>query len=129
MAENPQKPVSLQAEVTRLKAALAEAEDKIKDLERKNNFLNNELQKRLATMRADAAAEAAEAAERARTIAEHTLKPDETLSHLALKYYGNASEKYWRLIYEANKETIGENPNRVRQGMVIKVPVLPEDMK
>jgi hypothetical protein len=24
------------------------------------------------------------------TIAEHTMKPDETLSHLALKYYGSA---------------------------------------
>jgi nucleoid-associated protein YgaU len=62
-------------------------------------------------------------------ITEHTLSSDETLSHLALKYYGHATPPYWRFIYEANKELIGDNPNRVRRGMVIKIPVLPPDFK
>ena len=62
-------------------------------------------------------------------IAEHTLTADETLSHLALKYYGHATPAYWQVIYQANKELIGDNPNRVRAGMVIKVPKLPEGFK
>jgi nucleoid-associated protein YgaU len=62
-------------------------------------------------------------------IAEHTLTAEETLSHLALKYYGHATPPYWKLIYEANKELIGDNPNRVRPGMVLKIPVLPDNMK
>lgn len=65
----------------------------------------------------------------AQFIAEHTLAADETLSHLALKYYGHATPPYWKLIYEANKELIGENPNRVRPGMLLKIPALPENMK
>jgi septal ring factor EnvC (AmiA/AmiB activator) len=78
---------------------------------------------------AAAAAAQIAAAERSRIIAEHTLTPDESLSHMALKYYGNAGEAYWRVIYEANKELIGPNPSRVRPGMVIKIPVLPEELK
>ena len=62
-------------------------------------------------------------------IAEHTLTADETLSHLSLKYYGSATEPYWRIIYEANKETIGDNPNHVRAGLVLNIPELPADMK
>jgi phage tail protein X len=62
-------------------------------------------------------------------IAEHTLAADETLSHLALKYYGHATPPYWQLIYEANKETIGDNPNRVRPGLLIKIPELPAELK
>ena len=62
-------------------------------------------------------------------IAEHTLTADETLSHLALKYYGHATPAYWQVIYQANKELIGDNPNRVRLGMVIKVPKLPDGFK
>ena len=64
-----------------------------------------------------------------RFIAEHTLAADETLSHLALKYYGHATPPYWKLIYEANKDLIGDNPNRVRPGSVLKIPALPENMK
>lgn len=60
-------------------------------------------------------------------IAEHTMKPDETLSHLALKYYGSALREKWMVIYEANKEAIGDNPHQVRPGTVIKIPKLPEE--
>lgn len=62
-------------------------------------------------------------------LAEHKLAADETLSHLALKYYGSAAEAYWRVIYDANKSSIGPNPAAVKPGMVIKVPVLPEALK
>ncbi len=58
-------------------------------------------------------------------IAEHTLTAEETLSHLALKYYGSAVKEKWMIIYEANKDVIGDNPNHVRPGMVLKIPKLP----
>ena len=57
-------------------------------------------------------------------IAEHTMKPDETLSHLALKYYGSAIRDKWMVIYEANKEAIGPDPAHVKPGTVLKIPKL-----
>lgn len=58
-------------------------------------------------------------------IAEHTMKPDETLSHLALKYYGSAIREKWMVIYEANKDVIGPDPAHVKPGTVLKIPKLP----
>ncbi len=62
-------------------------------------------------------------------LAVHELAADETLSHLALKYYGHATPTYWKLIYEVNKDQIGDNPNKVRPGSLINIPELPEEMK
>ncbi len=59
-------------------------------------------------------------------IAEHVMKPDETLSHLALKYYGSAIRDKWMIIYEANKDAIGPDPAHVRPGTVLKIPKLPK---
>ena len=71
----------------------------------------------------------AEAAKKNAVIAEHKVGPDQTLSHIALKYYGSAAEPFWRLIYEANKEVIGANPGMIRPGMMLKIPVLPDELK
>ena len=57
-------------------------------------------------------------------IAEHTVTADDTLSHIALKYYGSAVKEKWMTIYEANKAVIGDNPNRIRSGQVLKIPEL-----
>lgn len=46
----------------------------------------------------------------------------DTLSGLAAKHYG--SMEYWPLLWDANKETIGANPNRISPGMTLKVPAL-----
>jgi len=62
-------------------------------------------------------------------MAEHTLTETETLSHLALKYYGNADRPYWMVIYEANKDVIGPNPALVRVGMKLRIPALPDELK
>lgn len=62
-------------------------------------------------------------------LTQHTVQSGETLSHLALKYYNHATEKYWRLIYEANKDQIGDNPNKIRTGMTLEIPQLPDDMR
>ena len=50
---------------------------------------------------------------------EHTVKAGDTLSHLALQYYGNARK--WQQIYEANKETM-KNPNYIYIGQKVIVP-------
>ncbi len=141
---NAQKAVALQdslnkaqAETAATKKLLAESEAKLAQAETRIRMLNTQLeaiqssQMKAAQASVAAAASAAAAAEEAKKaiIAEHTLKADETLSHLALKYYGSAYEPYWRVIYEANKELIGPNPARVRPGMVIKIPVKPENLK
>jgi nucleoid-associated protein YgaU len=60
-------------------------------------------------------------------IAEHTVSGDETLSHIALKYYGSAVKEKWMLIYNANNAVIGDNPNIIRPGQVLKIPELPKE--
>jgi len=55
-------------------------------------------------------------------LSEHTVTPGETLSHIALKYYGSAVKEMWMLIYDANKQVIGDDPNRIRPGQVLKIP-------
>ena len=59
-------------------------------------------------------------------IAEHTVSGDDTLSHIALKYYGSAIKEKWMIIYEANKAVIGDDPNKIRPGLVLKIPELPK---
>ena len=59
---------------------------------------------------------------------EHTVKDGDTLSHLALKYYGHATKPYWMVIYEANKALIGNNPNKVKLGITLTIPELPPEI-
>jgi LysM repeat protein len=75
-----------------------------------------------------AKAEAEKAAARA-ALPEYKVAADDTLSHIALKYYGNAGRDFWMLIYEANKDVIGDNPGIIRPGTVLKIPVLPDHLK
>ena len=80
-----------------------------------------ERQEQIASMRKQAAGP--------KIIATHTLTSEETLSHLALKYYNHATKPYWMVIYEANKDVVGDNPNLVHEGMEIKIPELPPELK
>jgi nucleoid-associated protein YgaU len=59
-------------------------------------------------------------------LAEHTVVSGETLSHIALKYYNSAVKAKYMVIYEANKDVIGDNPNLIKPGMVLKIPKLDE---
>jgi nucleoid-associated protein YgaU len=61
-----------------------------------------------------------------KVIAEHTVVADDTLSGIALKYYGSAVKKYYMYIYETNKDVIGDSPNVIRQGIVLKILEKPE---
>ena len=64
-----------------------------------------------------------------KVIAVHTVKENETWTHLALRYYGDMSEPYWRYMYEFNKELIGDNYKRFYAGLEIRVPELPDHLK
>jgi len=107
-------------EAARRKVAKNQAEKRAEDMQEKAED---------AARKAELQAKVKEAAEKANTKTMHTLTDEETLSHLSLKYYGHATEPYWRLIYDANKATIGDNPNHVAPGMELRIPELPEDMK
>lgn len=49
----------------------------------------------------------------------HTVKKGETLSHLAQKYYGKASE--YNRIFEANRDQL-KDADKVKEGMTLRVP-------
>ena len=69
------------------------------------------------------AAAKAKAAGAAKFIAEHTVVSGDNLSFISKRYYG--SQAHWKLIYEANRDIIGDNPNMIRVGQVFKIPKLP----
>ena len=54
--------------------------------------------------------------------AEYVVQPGDTLSTIAGKLYGDVAPGAWRTLYEANKATIGDNPNRLRVGMRLMLP-------
>ena len=56
--------------------------------------------------------------------AEHTVAPGDSLSVIAQRYYKSGAREKWMLIYEANKEVIGDNPSLIRVGQVLKIPKL-----
>jgi nucleoid-associated protein YgaU len=48
------------------------------------------------------------------------VEPGDTLGNLAIRFYDDQSE--WRRIYEANIQTIGEDPDQLTVGMVLRIP-------
>lgn len=111
-----------QAELQGARATIAQVQQRAMAAEAKVKAFED--QKAL-TAQQTAALEAA----KAQILATHTLTSEETLSHLSLKYYGHATKPYWTIIYEANKDVIGPNPNKVHAGLVLNIPVLPDSMK
>lgn len=49
----------------------------------------------------------------------YTVKPGDTLSHIAQRHYGNASA--WRRIYDANRHLI-DDPDLIRPGQDLAIP-------
>lgn len=74
-------------------------------------------------------AEAAEARKQAAQVVKHVWGPGDTYASLAFKHYGSIKEPYWRLIYDHNKDIIGDHPNAIREGLEIEIPPLPEELK
>lgn len=124
-AEARVKAASASREAAKAKAQAAQAEAKLKEMEAEK-AKEKQQEERVAAAKA---AEEWRAKQAPKMIAEHTLTATETLSHLSLKYYGSATRPYWMVIYEANKEAIGDNPAHVRVGMKLQIPELPEELK
>jgi LysM repeat protein len=53
---------------------------------------------------------------------EYTVKPGDTLSSIALQFYGNGAEPLWRRIYNANIAVIGPDPNAITAGQQLNIP-------
>ena len=58
----------------------------------------------------------------------YTVKKGDTLSGIAKKFYGAATQPYWKLIQEANKDII-KDANLIYPDQVFKIPELPEELK
>jgi nucleoid-associated protein YgaU len=52
----------------------------------------------------------------------YTVVSGDSLSQIAKKHYGDAAK--WHQIYEANKATIGSNPDKIEVGQVLTLPSL-----
>ena len=52
----------------------------------------------------------------------HVVQSGDTLSAIALKYYGNAA--LWTEIYKTNKRVIGNDPAKIFPGQELKIPRL-----
>lgn len=50
----------------------------------------------------------------------YTVKPGDSLWAIARRVYGNGSK--WRVIYDANRNVIGKNPNLIYPGQVLRIP-------
>jgi nucleoid-associated protein YgaU len=51
----------------------------------------------------------------------YTVKPNDTLSKIAVAHYGSGNEDLYRLIYEANRSVLA-SPSQLRVGQVLVVP-------
>jgi LysM repeat protein len=107
-----------------------DAEAKARDAAMAKEKAEREAAAKAAAEAAEAEAKAAEeakakAASKSRFtefIAEHKVVSGDNLSLISQKYYNTQAN--FRLIYEANKEIIGDNPNLIRVGQVLKIPKL-----
>jgi nucleoid-associated protein YgaU len=55
-------------------------------------------------------------------LAQYKVKSGDTLSDIALKFYNNGTEAFWRRIYNANRDKIGSNPNNLYPGLELCIP-------
>jgi nucleoid-associated protein YgaU len=52
----------------------------------------------------------------------YTVKAGDTLSAIALHFYGDGTEPSWKKIYDANKAVIGNDPNLIKPGEQLTIP-------
>jgi nucleoid-associated protein YgaU len=54
--------------------------------------------------------------------AQYKVKAGDTLSAIALHFYGDGTEPSWRKIYDANKAVIGPDPDLIRPDQILTIP-------
>ena len=81
-----------------------------------------------ARRRSAAQAAAKAAAEAPKAVTQYTVVSGDTLSGIALHFYGKATRKYWEVIHNANKDII-PNASLIKPGQVLTIPELPEELK
>jgi chromosome segregation ATPase len=112
---------------------LDEAEKKIAELENKLKQMAAEDRKEEMEERASKAKELREklvAEKKPAIITTHTVESNnQTLSHIALKYYNHATPPYWQYLVEHNKEVLKGSEKNVRMGMKLVIPELPDELK
>jgi chromosome segregation ATPase len=110
-----------------------EAQEKIAELEAKLEKLLEKEHARQVEKRKEKMADRIERRRSARgpkIIAKHTVESNnQTLSHVALKYYKHATPPYWKYLLEHNSEVLDGSEKNIRQGMVLEIPELPDDLK
>ena len=57
-----------------------------------------------------------------RRSAQFTVREGDTLSAIALQFYGDGTEPFWRTIYNANIAVIGPDPDAIRSGQQLRIP-------
>ena len=105
-----------------MKAAKEKAEETVEAVADKAKVGRPDFMKKAIDQVEESAQEAIE--EVASAAEEYTVVSGDNLSFISKKFYGTAD--HWKKIYEANKETIGDNPNLIRVGQVLTIPTLDE---
>src|SRR2546427_2394652 len=54
----------------------------------------------------------------------YTVQAGDTLSNIAQRAYNDGSQAAYMVIYSANRQVIGGNPNLIRPGQVLTIPVI-----
>jgi nucleoid-associated protein YgaU len=53
----------------------------------------------------------------------YTVEPGDSMLSISEQFYGDVTQ--WRRIYDANREVIGDNPDALKPGMVLRIPPPP----
>jgi nucleoid-associated protein YgaU len=114
-------------ELEQAEARIEELEDELRQKSEREAREKTKAELRAKREREVEAAKAKRKAEKAKLEAEkevkkHVVESGDTLTAIALKYYGNAGQ--FMKIYEANKDVIGDNPDRILVGMELVIPEL-----
>lgn len=103
------------AELETAEKKIAQLEERIKGMTVKKGKRIDEIKKKL---------------DKPEIITVHTVESNnQTLSHVALKYYKHATPPYWKYLLEHNKEVLNGSEKNIRMGMELEIPELPDDLK
>ena len=56
----------------------------------------------------------------------HVVESGENLTKIAQDYYGPKNAQHWITLYNFNREQIGDTPDMIQPGMVLRIPNISE---